>query len=134
MDGNRMVATVVEVADLDRSLTLYRDAFGIELHLSDHEGGDHTDDDRWISGRHAAVTWKAGGGFHFALYQSKGERTAHVQLGFQVADIAAAHGRAVDAGAEVIHAPRVEPWGTSARYRDHDGNVIELTQRPSRSS
>jgi hypothetical protein len=34
MGGNRMVATVVtvaEVADLDRSLTLYRDGFGVEL-------------------------------------------------------------------------------------------------------
>jgi hypothetical protein len=28
----------------------------------------------------------------------------------------------------VIHDPVPQPWGTSARYLDFDGNVIELTQ------
>ena len=32
------------------------------------------------------------------------------------------------AGATLVHEPRAEPWGTSARYRDLDGNVVELTQ------
>ncbi|MDZ7675824.1 MAG: GNAT family N-acetyltransferase [Acidimicrobiales bacterium] len=48
-----------EVRDLDRAVALYRDGFGLELHVSDHEGGDHGADDRWISGRHAAITWQA---------------------------------------------------------------------------
>jgi predicted enzyme related to lactoylglutathione lyase len=38
--------------------------------------------------------------------------------------------RAVAAGAEVLHGPGPQPWGTSARYLDPDGNTIELTQRP----
>jgi predicted enzyme related to lactoylglutathione lyase len=37
--------------------------------------------------------------------------------------------RALAAGAEAIHGPKQQPWGRSARYRDYDGNVIELTQR-----
>jgi 4-carboxymuconolactone decarboxylase len=125
---NRLVTVVLEVADLERSARLYRDAFGLDLHLSDHEGGEHGSDDRWISGAHAALTWTDGAFLHFALYQATGEPTRGAQLSFRVDDIRLAHDRAVTAGAEVAHEPRAEPWGTSARYRDPDGNVIELTQ------
>ena len=51
-----------------------------------------------------------------------------MQIGFAVTDIEDAHRHAVDAGATVIHGPIVQPGGTSARYLDYDGNVIELTQ------
>jgi predicted enzyme related to lactoylglutathione lyase len=124
--ANRLVAVVMEVADVDRSLTLYRDAFGLDLHVDDHAGDDH-----WISGRHAATSSIEGEFIHFALYASKdGSTTTRAQVAFRVDDLDAAHTRALDAGAELIHAPKDQPWGRSARYRDHDGNVIELTQRP----
>ena len=29
---------------------------------------------------------------------------------------------------EVVHAPKEQPWGRSGRYRDPDGNIVELTQ------
>lgn len=125
---NRLVTVVLEVADLDRSIALYRDGFGLDLHLSDHEGGEHGADDPWTSGRHAAISWTDGAYAHFALYESKGGRTTGAQVSFRVDDIGAAHRAAVAAGAEVLHEPRAEPWGTSARYRDPDGNVVELTQ------
>jgi lactoylglutathione lyase len=127
--GVRLVTAVLEVENLDRSLDLYRDGFGLDLRLADHEGGEHGGDDRWISGRHAATTWTDGAFLHFALYESKGDHTSGAQLSFAVEDIAAAHLAACAAGAEVLHEPRTEPWGVSARYRDFDGNVIELTQR-----
>lgn len=128
MPGVRLVTVVLEVADLDRSVALYRDGFGLDLHVTDHEGGGHGADDRWTSGRHAATSWTDGAYLHFALYESKGEVTRHAQVAFRVEDLPAAHAAAVAAGAEVLHEPRAEPWGTSARYRDPDGNVIELTQ------
>lgn len=125
-DASRLVAVVVEVSDLDRSLALYRDGFGLDLHVDDHEG-----DDRWISGRHAATTWTGGAFIHFALYASKdGTATTRTQIAFRVEDLDSAHARAVGAGVEVVHGPKAQPWGRSARYRDVDGNVIELTQRP----
>ena len=125
---NRLVAVVLEVADLDRALALYRDGFGLDLHVSDHEG-----DDRWTSGRHAATSWTEGAFIHFALYASKdGGATTRAQVGFSVEDLEAAHATAVEAGAEVVHGPKPQPWGRSARYRDFDGNVIELTQPPPR--
>lgn len=128
VEARRLVAVVLEVSDLERSVALYRDGFGLELHVSDHEGGDHGAGDRWISGRHAATTWTAGAYLHFALYETKGEVTSGAQLGVRVDDVDRAHRQALAAGATVLHEPRIEPWGRSSRFRDFDGNVIELTQ------
>lgn len=119
----RLVSVVLEVADLARSERLYREGFGLDLHNSRHD-----DDDRWIGGAHAAVSWSDGAFVHFALYAAKGsELTQGAQVGFHVDDLDRAHAQAVAAGAEVIHGPMPQPWGRSARYRDFDGNVVELT-------
>ena len=113
------------MSDLDRAVAVYRDGFGLDLHIDDHAG-----DDRWISGRHAATSWTQGDFLHFALYEAKdGQPTHRAQVAFAVEDLESAHDRAVRAGVEVVHTPKTQPWGRSARYRDPDGNVIELTQR-----
>jgi predicted enzyme related to lactoylglutathione lyase len=125
MTSPRLVAVIVEVADLDRAATFYADAFSVEL----HEGDNDADGDRWIGGRHAEISWTEGAYLHFALYPARGDGpTTRAQLSFGVSDIHAAHARAVAAGAVVLHEPARQPWGTSARYEDLDGNVIELTQ------
>ena len=117
---------MLEVADLDRAARLYQDGFGIDLHASDHDASG----DRWIGGRHAAKSWSDGAFLHFALYESRGEGpTVGAQVAFAVVDLEAAHERALEAGAVLIHGPDSQPWGRSARYNDFDGNVIELTQR-----
>ena len=121
--SNRLVAVVLEVADLDRSEALYRDGFGLALHRSLHHN-----DDQWIGGAHAAISWTEGAFLHFALYAAKGTPTTGAQVGFAVADLDAAQRRALAAGAGLIHGPVSQPWGRSARFRDFDANVIELTQ------
>jgi predicted enzyme related to lactoylglutathione lyase len=121
----RLVTVVLTVSDLDRAVKLYGGGFGLDLHVDDHHG-----DDPWTSGRHAATSWSDGAFMHFALYETKdGAATSGAQIAFRVADLDAVHARAVDAGAGVIHEPKPQLWGRSARYRDFDGNVIELTQR-----
>ncbi len=123
-NANRLTAVVLTVSDLDRSVRLYQDGFGLALHIDDHQG-----DDRWISGRHAATSWTDGGFMHFALYESKdGAATNRAQVAFRVPDLEHAHELAVAAGARVVHQPKPQPWGRSARYVDFDDNVIELTQ------
>lgn len=77
----RLVSVVFEVSDLDRSEALYRDGFGLTLHRSHHD-----DDDRWIGGAHAAVSWNDGAFLHFALYETKGTTTNAAQIGIQVDD------------------------------------------------
>ena len=58
------------------------------------------------------------------------ERTSGAQIGIAIENLETATARALAAGAELIHGPVAQPWGRSARFRDFDGNVIELTQRP----
>lgn len=128
MEAPRLVTVVLEVRDLDRAVALYRDAFGLDLHAVDHEGGSHGAHDRWISGRHAAITWTDAAFLHFALYESKGETTSGAQVSFRVDDLDRALQRAIAAGAVLLHEPRHEPWGRSARFRDLDGNIVELTE------
>jgi predicted enzyme related to lactoylglutathione lyase len=119
----RLVTVILEVSDLDRSVALYRDAFGVDLHP-----GDNGVEDRWIGGEHAEISWREGAYLHFALYPAKERPTSGVQITFSVDDIDSAHAAAVRAGARALHEPRTEPWGRSGRYEDFDGNVIELTQ------
>ena len=119
----RLVAVILEVSDLERSVSLYRDGFGLDL-----RPGDNAVEDRWIGGVHAEISWTQGAYLHFALYSAKGRPTTGAQISLSVENIGAAHSAAVHGGARVLHDPRDEPWGRSARYEDFDGNVIELTQ------
>jgi predicted enzyme related to lactoylglutathione lyase len=122
-EGRRLVAVILEVSDLERSVALYRDGFGLDLHP-----GDNAVDDRWIGGIHAEISWNEGAYLHFALYPTKGQPTRGVQISVSVDNIEAAHAAAVRAGARVLHEARKEPWGRSTRYEDFDGNIVELTQ------
>lgn len=122
-EGRRLVAVILEVSDLERSVALYRDGFGLDLHP-----GDNAVDDRWIGGIHAEISWNEGAYLHFALYPAKGQPTRGVQISVSVDNIEVAHAAAVRAGARVLHEARDEPWGRSTRYEDFDGNIIELTQ------
>ena len=125
MATGRITAIILEVADLEASTRFYRDLIGLALHTgADNDAAG----DRWISGEHSATSWSDGAFLHFALYQSKGEVTCGAQVGFGCDDLAATHARLVAAGATVIHPPRPEPWGETARYADPDGNIISLTQ------
>ena len=54
-EQRRLVAVILEVSDLDRSVALYRDGFGVDLHP-----GDNAVDDRWIGGSHAEISWRDG--------------------------------------------------------------------------
>jgi predicted enzyme related to lactoylglutathione lyase len=124
---HRINAVILEVADLAASALLYRDAFGVDL-----TSGDDNDmpGDRWISAVHASVSWTEGAYLHFALYQAKApdQTTRLAQIGLMCADVYSQHDVAVKYGVKVIHAPRQEPWGITARYEDLDGNVVSLTQ------
>lgn len=78
-----MVIVVIEVTDVERSADLYRNAFGVNLHLDDHEGGAAGAGDRWTSGRHAAISWTESGYLHFAIYPAKEDGPSRgVQIGF----------------------------------------------------
>jgi predicted enzyme related to lactoylglutathione lyase len=124
---HRIDAIILEVADLAASARLYREVFGVDLHVGDD---NEMPGDRWVSGAHAATSWKEGAFLHFSLYQAKapGQTSRLVQIGFSCADVYSQHDVAVMAGVKVVHPPRQEPWGIVARYEDLDGNIVSLTQ------
>ena len=93
----RLTFVGLRVRDAAESARFFRDAFGIEL-------GSQPSDVR--------------------LELRTGEHG--VEVGLEVEDLAAAHARAVGAGAEVVDEPREG----SAAYRDPDGILVTLTERP----
>ena len=124
----RMIFVALNVADLERSVSFYREAFGIDFHSDRNE----PDSDTWYGGPHCAYSWTDGAFLHFALFPALPPERAtsrDVQLGFDTNDIVEGHARAVAFGAVVVHEPRPEPWGHTARYRDPDGNLVSITQR-----
>jgi len=129
MRTGRVILLVLEVENLERSLHFYRDLVGIPLRPDiDHEGAGASTDDRWISGNHAALSWRDGAFLHFALYQSKGVVTRGLQVGFPTDDLDTMHAKLIAAGVACDHSPRAEPWGRTARYVDPDGNSVSLTE------
>jgi predicted RNase H-like nuclease/predicted enzyme related to lactoylglutathione lyase len=103
----RLVSVGLRVRDAGVSTSFYRQAFGIPLE-----------------------SWQAGAELRIDLLAPDPETVGNAEIGFVVDDVDAAHGRAVAAGAEVVREPRDESWGRTAAYRDPDGNLVTLTQRP----
>ena len=114
----------IQSNDLEASIRFYRDLIGIGLRPGDNDDPG----DPWIGGRHAEYSWTDGAYLHFAVFGRPTEATTLVQTGFYVQDLTGLHDRLVREGAPVIHTPRAEPWGLTARYRDPDGNIVGITQ------
>ena len=123
----RLVFVALNTSDLEKSTAFYRDVFGIPLEADNRPG-----DDPWIAGPHAELSWKEGSYLHFALFQDRlpdRPTTRDAQIGFFVDDLDHLHRCAEDAGVTVLHPPRDEPWGRTARYLDPDGNIVGVTAR-----
>ena len=120
----RLVFVALRVRDLEASARFYRDAIGIPL----REAGGFDEE------THREYSWTDGAYLHFALFPATPEsETRCVELAFHVDDVDDAHTRALAAGAAVASMPQDQPWGRTAGYRDPDGNVVALTQRPERA-
>jgi lactoylglutathione lyase len=123
----RLSVIILHVSDLAKSLHFYRDLLQVPL----EPGSNAPVDDPWFGGQHAELSWREGAYLHFALFPVRPTHrvTSGVELAFPVDDAARMHERLTAAGATVLHAPRLEPWGWCARYLDPDGNVVGVTSR-----
>ena len=125
-DLGRVILMILHVSDLERSVQFYRDLLEIPL----QPGLNDPQDDPWFGGQHAEISWRDGAYLHFALFPARPPHgaTSGAELGLLVADAAQLHDR-IAARVEVLHAPRPEPWGLTARYLDPDGNIVGITSR-----
>lgn len=119
--------TIVYVPDVEASLAFCERAFGLRrrfLHESGTYGELDTGETALAFAAHTLGDVNFPGG-HVAAHES--ERP----LGFEVAlvtdDVAAAHARAVTAGARELAAPQRKPWGQTVSYvRCPDGLLVEI--------
>ena len=119
--GSRVVQITIAVRDLDEAVSFYRDAFDAVFteEISSFQFG----------------TWP---GDDFFLLTVAHEPNAHgrhegpagaSRFGLLVADLDAAHRRALDAGAVEVVEPYDAPWKPrSSSVRDPSGNRIDLVQ------
>lgn len=110
---------VLAVHDLEVSGAWYRDVLGCEL--DDVAPGD------WRFCRAGAVTFMLGRCPEVPAARELGDHSYVAYL--RVDDVEAFYRRAVAAGAEVLHAPRDEPWGMrELGLRSPDGHRFMLGQ------
>jgi predicted RNase H-like nuclease/predicted enzyme related to lactoylglutathione lyase len=114
----RLSSVALRVRDLPAAAWFYREAFGLEFEPAPPPE---------LS---AEISWRDGAHLHLTLLPAGEGVAGGAEIGFHVDDVDAAHARAVAAGAEVVNEPREERRGRTATYRDSDGNLVTLTQRP----
>jgi len=126
-----LVALIVR--DYDAAIRFFVDALQFDLIEDVPSLTNDGRTKRWVVVRpHGAVTGillaRADGEQQLA---ASGQQLAG-RVGFflRVDDFAAAHARMLAAGVEFLTAPRVQPYGTVAVFRDLEGNRWDLLGRP----
>ncbi len=114
------------VPDYDAAIAFYRDIMGFDLTADVDQGRK-----RWVTVR------PPGGGVELLLAQAQGP-DQHAAIGHQTGgrvflfletdDFARDHARMTAAGVVFEQAPRAEPYGTVAVWRDPFGNRWDLIQ------
>jgi hypothetical protein len=66
-DLGRLILVILHASDLDASLRVYRDVFGVPL----EPGRNEPTGDPWMGGHHAELSWREGAYLHFALFPAR---------------------------------------------------------------
>jgi predicted enzyme related to lactoylglutathione lyase len=117
-------AVIVQSGQPSAIATFYRDALGIPLKASDHDG----------SPTHYECEL---GDIHFAVHPlpedaPQPQAAQRVKFALAVADLDAALARLNTFGIVPRYAPEKLPFATITAIEDPDGNIVELTQLSNR--
>lgn len=119
--------TIIYVPDVAASLKFFEQAFGFTsrfLHESGTYGELETGATTLAFAAHelAEMNYTSG---HIAAHNSA--KPLGMEIAFTTDDVAAAHVRALAAGATELSAPTAKPWGQMVSYvRCPDGSLVEL--------
>ncbi|WP_175626411.1 MULTISPECIES: VOC family protein [Oxalobacteraceae] len=119
--------TIIYVPDVAASLDFFERAFGFNrkfLHESGTYGELETGATTLAFAAHELADMNYSGG-HIAAHTSP--KPLGMEIAFTTDDVAAAHARALAAGATELSAPIAKPWGQVVSYvRCPDGSLVEL--------
>ncbi|KAF0812678.1 hypothetical protein IGB42_02970 [Andreprevotia sp. IGB-42] len=119
--------TIIYVPDVAASLAFFGQAFGFATRFL-HESGTYGELETGATALAFAAHELATGNFsagHVAADTSP--QPLGMEVGFITGDVAAAHARALAAGATELSAPVTKPWGQQVSYvRCPDGTLVEL--------
>ena len=114
-----VIGVTIWTEDVERLVGFYRDTLGLDLR-GYHEGWANFawGEMRLNLGLHNGVKGQAGDPYR-------------IMISFGVSDIDAEYARLRSAGVEFIRLPELEHWGGRvATFRDPDGNILQLLQKP----
>jgi predicted enzyme related to lactoylglutathione lyase len=112
----------IPVRDQDRALAFWTQQFGLQI-VTDQPMGDGQ---RWIELK------IPGAQTGLALFTPPGheDRIGTFQgMSFEVDDVEAAHRALSERGVAFAKPPQKESWGTSAVFKDPDGNSFVISSR-----
>lgn len=119
--------TIIYVPDVAASLSFFEQAFGFARRFL-HESGSYGELETGATALAFAAHELGEMNFpegHVAAHSSV--KPLGMEVGFVTTDVAAAHARALAAGATEIAAPVSKPWGQTVAYvRCPDGTLVEL--------
>lgn len=119
--------TIVYVPDVAASLDFFETAFGFSRRFL-HESGSYGE----LESGETTLSFAAHelGDMNFPGGHVRADTSAQplgMELAFVSDDVAAAHRRAIAAGALELSAPQEKPWGQTVSYvRCPDGTLVEL--------
>ena len=119
--------TIVYVTDVAATVAFYGRAFGLETRFV-HPSGEYAELETGATALAFVTREKAGeslpGGFRPV---DPRRQPLGMEIALVTPDVAAAHTRALDAGAVEVAAPAEKPWGQTVSYvRDPEGTLVEL--------
>jgi catechol 2,3-dioxygenase-like lactoylglutathione lyase family enzyme len=111
----------IPTRDQDRALAFYTDQLGFRV-VTDQPFGEQ----RWIELR------IPGAETGVVLFTPPGQEDrigGFMNMAWVADDVGKTHDELVARGVEFVQPPKTEPWGTSAIFKDPDGNTFVLSSR-----
>jgi len=123
----RLGYTILYVPDIERTVSFYEEAFGLERRFV-HESGDYAEMETGQTVLAFASDDLASSNFKAEYRQADPSAPPPAfEITLVTGDVAGAFARATEAGASPLAEPSEKPWGQTVSYvRDVNGVIVEI--------